>query len=45
MVLSNFICEECTDTGRITGAYIVFCLGVPIDYCTFVPGPVAQSSA
>ena len=28
-----------------TGAYIVFCLGGPIDNCTHVPGPVDQSSA
>ena len=32
-------------TGRITGAYIVFCQGVTINHGTHVPGPVAQYSA
>ena len=33
------------DTGRSTGAYIIFYQGEPIDHGTHVPGPVAQSSA
>ena len=33
------------DTGRITGAYIIFYQGGIIDDGTHVPGPVAQSSA
>ena len=33
------------DTGIITGAYIIFYQGGPIDNGTRVPGPVAQSSA
>ena len=32
-------------TGRSTRAYIIMYQGVPIDNCTHVPGPVAQSSA
>ena len=33
------------DTGRIIGSYIVFYQVGPIDHCTHVPDPVAQSSA
>ena len=33
------------DTGRSTGAYIIFYQGSPIDYGTHVTGPVSQSSA
>ena len=33
------------DTGRSTGAYIIFYQGGPIDYVTHVPGPVSQPSA
>ena len=33
------------DTGRSTGAYIIFYQGGKIDHGTHVPGPVAQSSA
>ena len=33
------------DTGRSTGAYIIFYQGGPIDHSTHVPGPVAKSSA
>ena len=32
------------DTGRSTGAYIIFYQGGPIDHGTHVPGPVAQYS-
>ena len=37
--------QYCPDTGRSTGAYIIFYQGGPIDHGTHVPGPVAQSSA
>ena len=36
--------QDCTDTDRSTGAYVIFYQGGPIDHCTHVPGPVAQSS-
>ena len=37
--------HDCPDTGRSTGAYIIFYQGRPIDHGTHVPGTVAQSSA
>ena len=37
--------QDCPDTGRSIGAYIIFYQGGPIDHGTHVPGPVAQSSA
>ena len=37
-------CKYFTDTGRSTGAYIIFNQGGPIDHGTHVPGTVAQSS-
>ena len=37
--------QDCPDTGRSTGAYIVFYQCGPIDHITHVPGPVAKSSA
>ena len=37
--------QDFPDTGRSTGAYIIFYQGGPIDHGTHVPGPVAQSSA
>ena len=39
------IWQDCPDTGRSTGAYIIFYQSGPIDHGTHVPGPVAQSSA
>ena len=45
MVFSYSIWQDYPDTGRSTGAYIVFYQGVPIDHFTHVPGPVAQYSA
>ena len=42
---SGFSWQDCPDTGRSTGAYIIFYQGVPIDHGTHVPGPVDQSSA
>ena len=44
MVFSDSSCQDCTYTGRSTGAYIVFYQGVSIDHFTPVPVPVAQYS-
>ena len=44
MVFSESILQDCPDTGRSTGAYIVFYQGGPIDHCTHVTVPVAQYS-
>ena len=38
-------CQDCPDTGRSKGAYIIFYQGRPIDHVTHVPWPVSQSSA
>ena len=45
MDFSDSSWKYCPDTGRITGAYIIFYQGDPIDHGTHVPGPVSQSSA
>ena len=45
MAFSDSSWKYCTDTGRRTGAYIIFYQGGTIDHGTHVPGPVAQSSA
>ena len=37
--------QDCPDTGRSTGSYIIFYQGGTIDHGTHVPVPVAQSSA
>ena len=37
--------QDCPDTVRITGAYIIFYQGGPIYHGTHVPVPVSQSSA
>ena len=37
--------KYCPETGRITGAYIIFYQGGTIDHATHVPGQVAQASA
>ena len=44
MVLSYSIWKYCTDTGRSTGAYIVFYQRGKIDNCTIVTDPVDQPS-
>ena len=44
MVFYDSILQDCPDTGRITGSYIVFYQGIPIYHCTHVRGPVAKSS-
>ena len=45
MDFSDYIWQDCPDTVRSTGAYIIFYQGGPIDHFTRVPEPVAQSSA
>ena len=45
MVFSDSSWQDCPDTGRSTGEYIIFYQGGTIDHDTHVPGPVAQSSA
>ena len=45
MDVSDSSWQDCPDTGIITGAYIIFYQGGPIDHGTHVPIPVAQSSA
>ena len=45
MAFSDSIWQDFPDTGRSTGAYIIFYQGGKIDHGTHVPGPVAQSSA
>ena len=45
VAFSDFSWQDCPDTGRSTGAYILFYQCGPIEHGTHVPGPVAQSSA
>ena len=45
MAFSDSSWQDCPDTGRSTGSYIIYYQGGPIDHGTHVPGPVAQSSA
>ena len=45
MNFSNSIWQDFPDTGRSTGAYIIYYQGGTIDHGTHVLGPVAQSSA
>ena len=45
MGFSDSSWQDCPDTGRITGAYIIFYQRRTIDHGTHVPGAVAQSSA
>ena len=45
MDFSDSSWQDCPDTGRSTGACIIFYQGGPIDHGTHVPGSVAQSSA
>ena len=45
MDFSDSSWQDCPDTGRSTGAYMIFYQGGPIDHVTYVPGPVAQSSS
>ena len=43
--VTDLLRQDCPDTGRSAGAYIIFYQGGPIYHVTHVPGPVAQSSA
>ena len=45
MAFSDSSWQDFPDTGRSTGAYIIFYQGVTIDHVTHVPGPVSHSSA
>ena len=45
MMLSDSSLLYFLDTDRSTGACIVFYQGGPIDHFTYVPDPVAQSTA
>ena len=45
MAFSDSSWQDFPDTGRSTGAYIIFYQGGPIDHGTHVPGAVAKSSA
>ena len=42
MDFSDSSWQDCPDTGRSTGSYIIFYQGGTIDHITYVPGPVAQ---
>ena len=42
MDISDSSWQDCPDTDRSTGAYIIFYQGGPIDHGKHVPGPVAQ---
>ena len=44
MAFSDSSWQDCPDTEIITGEYIIFYQGGPIDHGTHVPGPVAQYS-
>ena len=45
MAFSDYSWQDCPDTGRSIGAYIIFYKGGLIDHGTHVPVLVAQSSA
>ena len=45
MDFSDYSWKDCLETGRSTGAYIIFYQGGQIDHVTHVPGTVAQSSS
>ena len=45
MAFSGYSLQDCPDTGRSTGSYIIFYKGRPIYHVTHVPVPVAKSSA
>ena len=45
MALSDSSWQDCPDTGRSTGAYIILYQDGKIDHGTHVVGPVSQSSA
>ena len=37
--------QDCPDTGQSTGSYVIFGQEGPVDYSTYIPSPVAMSSA
>ena len=43
MYLSESSWQGFSDTGRSTGAYMIFYQCGPIDHGTYVPGPVSKS--
>ena len=45
MDFSDYSWQDCPETGRSTGSYIIFYQGGPIEHVTNVPGPVARSSS
>ena len=45
MVFPDSSWQDCTDTGRITGAYFILYQVGPIDHGTYVPGPLAKPIA
>ena len=45
MNFSDYSWQDCPDTGRSTGAYIIFYQYGPLEHGTHVPRQVAQSSA
>ena len=45
MAFSDSSWQDCPDTERSTGAYIILYQGGPIHHGTHITGPVAQSSA
>ena len=45
MDFSDSSWQDCLDTGRSTGAYIIFYQSGPIDHGPHVPVPVEESSA
>ena len=45
MDFSDYSWKYFPDTGRSTGAYIIFYQGGPIDHGAHVPGTVAQTSS
>ena len=40
--LFDYSWQDCTDTGRSIGTYIIFYQGIPIDHGTYVPGPFSK---
>ena len=42
MDFSDYSWQDCPDTDRITGSYIIFYQGCPIDHGTHVPGQVSH---
>ena len=42
IAFSGYSCQDCTDTGRSKGAYIIFYQGGQIEHGTHITVPVAQ---